>query len=118
MVSSFRMRIDLIGQIVLILAIIIQLFLLSGYTWPKAFLGVLIVWQFLSASHLLIAYQYVRKLDYLKVGAVILISLPLWLQLIGIWAYAPVLGLVGWYFFQTWRDTLIVLRRPRSFWDL
>lgn len=118
MVSTQRMRIDLIGQIVLILAILIQLMFLSGLAWPKAFLGLLIFWQFLSATHLLISYQYVKKLNYLKVGLVLIISLPIWIKLIGLWAYLPVLGIVLWYFIQTWKDTIVVMRRPRSFWDL
>ncbi len=118
MVSALRMRIDLIGQIILILAIIIQLFILNGWSWPKAFLIVLFIWQSLSAIHLFIAYQYIKKLNFLKVAVVLLFSLPIWVSWLGLWAYLPVIGLVLWYFFQTWRDTMIVVRRPRSFWDL
>ena len=118
MVSSFRMKIDLIGQIVLIMALLLQLFLLSSLPWSNALLIVLLIWQFLSACHLYFAYRYIKKINYLSVGTVVLSSLPIWFNILGWWAYLPVIGLILWYFWQTIRDTIIVLNRPKSFWDL
>ena len=118
MISQRRMKFDLVGQIVLIIAIILQVLWISNLIWPKLVLFILIGWQLLSATHLLLAYKYVRKLNYLRVGIVLLVSLPIWISLIGLWAYLPLMGLGIWYFWQTVRDTIAVINRPRSFWDL
>ncbi len=118
MISRKRMKFDLIGQIVLILAIIIQAIWISDLIWPKAFLFILIAWQLLSAIHLLFAYRYFSKSNFLWTSLILLVSLPIWIKLIGLAAYLPVAGLGIWYFWQTIRDTIIVLNRPRSFWEL
>lgn len=118
MISTSRMKIDLIGQIVLILAICLQLVLLSHKEWTNLLLFILVFWQLLSAYHLLSAYKYVKKINFIRVGIVLVASLPVWIYLLGAFAYLPVIGLVIWYFWETLRDTIIVLNRPKSFWDL
>ena len=112
------MKIDLLGQIVLIVAVLLLLFLASGWKWTNVTLFILGIWQFGSAVHLFYAYRHIRRLNYLRLSLIMLISLPVWIHLIGPLAYLPVAGLAIWYFTQTIRDTIIVYRRPRSFWEL
>lgn len=118
MVSRFRMKFDLLAQSVLILAVILLLFLVNGAHWSGAALVMLAIWQFISALHLFYVYKHIRRLNYLRTALVLAVSLPVWIHFIGKLAYLPVAGVVIWYFFQTIRDTVIVYRRPRSFWDL
>jgi len=118
MISRYRMKIDTLGQTILFLALGILAFLSSGMQWTWTMLIILSIWQIASALHLLFAYRYINKLNYLKTSLVIGLSLPIWVHSIGNLAYLPVLGLVGWYFIQTIKDTIKVYNRPRSFWDL
>ena len=108
MISRFRMKIDLLAQSVLILAVLLLL----------CFVAVLALWQFISAVHLFYVYKHIRRLNYLRTALVLCVSLPIWTHLIGTLAYLPVAGVVVWYFLQTIHDTRAVYRRPRSFWDL
>ncbi len=112
------MRFDLIGQSLLLTAVVLFYFFSTGRKWSGSMLVVLSLWQLASALHLFYAYRYVRKLNYQKTALILGISLPVWIYLVGILAWAPVLGLIIWYFYQTVRDALIVYRRPKSFWDL
>ncbi len=118
MVSKFRIKIDLIGQVVLIIGIFLFALFESRVTWTISLLIVLAIWQIISALHLLLVYQYVKKVNFLKTMAVLILSLPVWIHLVGHWAYVPVGGVLIWYFFQTAKDMKIVNNRPRSFWDL
>ena len=118
MISRFRMKIDLLAQSVLILAVILLLLFVNGIRWSGAVLVILAIWQFISALHLFYIYKHIRRLNYLRTALVLAVSLPIWIHLIGILAYLPVLGVATWYFIQTIRDTVVVYRRPRSFWDL
>lgn len=112
------MRNDLLGQSILLLTAILLFLFAFGHQLSRLTLIVLSLWQILSALHLLKSYRYVRKLNYLRTCLVIGISLPIWFWLVGNWALLPVGGLVLWYFYQTMRDTIIIYRRPKSFWDL
>ena len=112
------MKVDLLGQAVLMLAILLLAFLASGLRWTNFGLIILGLWQLGSAIHLFYAYKHIKRLNYLRTFLVILISLPLWFELIGAFAYLPVIGIVLWYFLQTVNDTIIVYRRPRKFWEL
>lgn len=118
MISKLRMKIDLLGQVILITAIIIIAGLESGLQWTNTVVIFLGLWQIISAIHLLLVYQHIRKIHFLKAILVLGISLPIWIHFVGIYAYAPVAGVLIWYFFQTAKETQIVYRRPRSFWDL
>lgn len=112
------MKIDLLGQGILILAVLLLAFFASGMSWTHAMLALLGAWQLVSAFHLFYAYRHVRRLPYLRTALVVGGSLPVWIFLIGELAYLPVAGLILWYFVQTIRDTITVFNRPRSFWDL
>lgn len=118
MVSRYRMKFDLLGQSVLILAVILLLFLQVGTHWSGAILITLAIWQFISAVHLFYVYKHIRRLNYLRTAIILTVSLPLWVHFIGNLAFLPVAGVVAWYFIQTIRDTVVVYRRPKSFWDL
>lgn len=118
MISKFRMKIDLLGQAVLIVAILLLAFLASGKAWTNLMLVVLGLWQMASAFHLLYVYQHVRRLNFVKTFLVLVVSLPVWIYLVGALAYVPVAGVAVWYFWQTVSDTIKVYNRPRSFWDL
>ena len=118
MVSKFRMKIDLLAQAILLIAIVLLAFFASGKAWTNTMLVVLSLWQIASAIHLLYVYQHIKRLNYIKTAIVLAVSLPIWIKLVGSLAYLPVTGVVLWYFWQTISDTIKVYNRPRSFWDL
>lgn len=118
MISKFRMKIDLLGQAILIVAILLLAFFASGKAWTNVMLIVLGFWQMASAFHLVYLYQHIKRLNYVKTAIVLAVSLPVWIHLVGILAYLPVAGVIVWYFIQTISDTIKVYNRPRSFWDL
>lgn len=118
MISKFRMKIDLLGQVILVTALLLLALFESGLIWTNTLLLLLGIWQIVSAIHLLIVYQHIKKIHFLKTIVVLLISLPLWIKFVGSFAYIPVIGVLAWYLFQTMRETKIVYNRPRSFWDL
>lgn len=112
------MKVDLLGQGILIVAILLLAFLATGMAWTNAMLVVLGLWQLASAAHLLLVYEHIKRLNYLKTTIVLAVSLPIWINLVGGFAYLPVAGVAVWYFAQTLFDTIKVYNRPRSFWDL
>lgn len=118
MISRFRMKIDLLAQSIFILAVVLLLYFVQGIRWSGTTLAILALWQFISAVHLFYVYKHIRRLNYLRTALVLAVSLPVWMHLIGTLAYLPIAGVVVWYFIQTIRDTVIVYRRPRSFWDV
>ncbi len=118
MISLSRMKVDLLGQVILIAAIILLALFESGLKWTNTLLLFLGIWQVVSAIHLLMVYQHIKKIHFLKTMIVLLISLPIWIKLIGLYAYLPVAGVLIWYFLQTAKETKIVYNRPRRFWDL
>lgn len=118
MISWFRMKVDVLAQSILLVACLLIAFFASGYAWTKIMLVVLSLWQIASAVHLFYAYRHVKRLNYLRTTLIMGVSLPVWIYLIGNWAFIPVAGLIIWYFFQTVRDAIIVYKRPVSFWDL
>ncbi len=118
MISKFRIKTDLVGQIILIVGIFLLLVFRSGVTWTNYLLVILAIWQILSALHLLYAYKYVKKLNFLKTMLVLILSLPVWIHLVGYFAYIPVGGILFWYFIQTANDMITINNRPKSFWDL
>ncbi len=112
------MKIDALGQFVLILAIIL-LYLPSSFTnsWSLGAIVILGLWQLASAVHLWWSYAYAQKLNFIKAMAVVLVSLPLWMRWVGSWAYLPVAILFLSYFYQTYRDWTITKKQHISFWD-
>lgn len=118
MISRRRMTFDLLGQFVIITAILLLVFFASGIRWTNIVLVFLAIWQFCSAAHLFYVYKYIKKQNYLRTTIVLAVSLPIWIKILGLWAYLPVVGVVLWYFIQTIRDTISVYNRPKSFWEL
>ncbi len=112
------MKMDLLGQAVLIVAIILLGFFASGKAWTNTMLAILGLWQMASAIHLWQVYRHIKRMNFLKTAVVLAVSLPVWIHLVGALAYFPVAGVFIWYFVQTIQDTITVYRRPRSFWDL
>ena len=112
------MKKDLIGQSVLITGVAVTG--LSGFplAWFVGLISLLGLWQSASALQLALAYEYQERYPFLWLFLGLLLALPLGIWLLGAWTVFPIaLGLIA-YFIVTVRDTLHVLQRPRSFWDL
>ena len=118
MISRNRMKIDVLGQSLLVGALLLLLFFQSGSAWTTVTLALLIIWQIASAAHLFFTYRYIERINFVKTFIVLLVSLPVWLHLIGSIAYFAVVGIALWSFFWSIRDMRKVYARPRSFWDL
>ena len=112
------MKLDVLGQSILIGAFILLWIFDRQIIWTNAMLIVLGVWQIASAVHLFLSYRYLQRGSFLKTLLVIGISTPVWINFVGIWAYAPIGGILLYYFFWSVRDLILVNRQPRSFWDL
>lgn len=112
------MKVDLLGQAILIVAVILLAFFKSVTEWTNAMLILLGLWQLASAIHLIQVYRHIGRMNFVKTSIVLAVSLPVWVHLVGSLAYLPVAGVFIWYFIQTLRDTIVVYRRPRSFWDI
>lgn len=112
------MKIDLLGQAILIVAILLLAFFATGRAWTNVMLVILGLWQMASAFHLLLVYSHIKRMNFVKTTVVLAVSLPVWIHLVGALAYLPVAGVFVWYFIQTIADTIKVYNRPRSFWDL
>lgn len=118
MISRTRMKKDLIGQSMIIAGLAAT----GLYSLPWAIfvtlLSVLGVWQGASALQLALTYEYQERYPFLWLFLGLILTLPLGIWLLGAWMAFPVaLGLLA-YFIVTVRDTVHVLQRPRSFWDL
>ncbi len=118
MMSKNRMKMDMLGQMVLILAAIIFIVPDLGIKMGNITLIVLGFWQLASATHLYLSYKYLQKKNFIKITLVVVLSMPIWMQWVGGWAYLPVCGLFLWYFYQTVRDWIWIKNRPLPFWQL
>lgn len=118
MIERSRMKTDLAVQTVLMLAAIFTG--LSGLSpaWPVVLLAGLGIWQGASALQLALAYEYQERYPFLWLFFGLLLALPFSIWLLGAWSVFPVALGVSAYFIITVRDTVYVLQRPRSFWDL
>lgn len=118
MIGIKRMKTDLIGQAVLIAGVLAAA--LSGLPQGPwlTLLALLGLWQIVSALHLAVFFEYQQRYPFL--WALILSALAMMpgLWLLGLWALAPFCLALAAYFGATLRDTLSLLQRPRSFWDL
>lgn len=113
MISVTRLKIDSITQLILAVLTLLGL-LLTSWKWAAAGLIILGLWQVGSALELYLDYRYKNRRNYLLLIPI----LPAGFWILPVWEFAPlaIFGLAyGW---QTWRDYLIVSRRPRSFWEL
>jgi uncharacterized membrane protein YobD (UPF0266 family) len=118
MISRARMKIDITGQIILLLSVLLLLLFASANAWVVVTLIVLALWQTSSAIELSLNYSYRQRYPFVYI-------LPVIIVLTSIFASTPLywlLGIIGLgllsYFVATVRDTIIVYRRHRSFWDL
>jgi len=118
MISRTRMKLDVLGQSILIGAFILLWFFNRQLIWTNTMLILLGIWQLASAVHLFFTYKYIQRVNFLKTALVLGISLPVWINFVGNLAYVPVGGVLLWYFFWSVRDMFLVYNRPRSFWDL
>ena len=118
MISRTRMKLDVLGQSILIGALVMLWYFNHRLIWTNTMLVMLGIWQMASAVHLFLSYKYIQRGNFLKIVFVLAISLPVWIHLVGNWAYLPVGGVLLWYFFWSVRDMILVYNRPRSFWDL
>lgn len=117
MISQYRMKLDLVGQSIL-LALALIVVLGKWWLWALAIVAGLAIWQTGSAFHLAFGYAYRDRKPYLWILGSLLLLLPLKFWLAGYWSLV-VLGIAALlYFFITLRDTIVVLRRPKSFWDI
>lgn len=111
------MKVDLSGQLILLLlGIMLLIFSRSPYESANWGLGFVLAWQAASAAFFWRNYQYRQR------GAVFWMLLIVFILvffidlslLSALLLFLPVLI----YLLITFRDTLRVYRRPRSFWDL
>lgn len=109
---------DLIGQSMLATGLAITGLSGLSLVWFIGVLSLLGLWQGASAVHLALAYEYRERHIFLWLFLGFILTLPLGIWLIGVWAIFPIsLGVIA-YFIVTVRDTLEEMQRPRSFWDL
>jgi len=118
MITRNQIKIDVLGQSILIFAIVLLFFLQKEMLWSNVTLIILGIWQIASAYHLYLTYRYIQKINFLRTAIILGVSLPVWMNFVGTWAYLPVVGVLLWYFFWSVRDMIVVYNRPRSFWDL
>ena len=111
------MKLDLVGQSILLTVALITV-LGEWWIWALPVVAGLAFWQAGSAFHLLVAHAYSARKPYFLMLAILLLLLPLKFYFAGYWSLV-LLGTVAiYYFYLTLKDTISVLRRPRSFWDI
>lgn len=111
------MKVDLGGQIVLLLlGILLLVFSRSPFESANLGLGLVLAWQAASAAFFWRNYRYRQRgpVFWTLLLVFILIFFIDLSLLSAILICVPVLA----YLLITMRDTLRVYRRPRSFWDL
>lgn len=112
MISKLRLRVDSWVQIVLGLAGIVS-WLLGGYGLAPVLVWLLWLWQTGSALELWLDYQHHSRKPYLWLAPILVLLAIFYAQ--GVFLLIGCAVVYGWH---TIRDYRIVLRRPRSFWDL
>lgn len=117
MVSTSRLKYDLLVQALLLAVIIVLLlsWLPSRAVW---FLCLLAGWQLLSATHLLVHFDLRSRYRYLLSGTLSLAFGLVAQQQFGLMAWSPlVLGALV-YLSRTLQEYRRARRRGQSFWDL
>ena len=118
MISRARMKIDMTGQIILLLSVLLLLFFTNANTWIITTLIVLALWQTSSAIELSFNYGYRQRYPYIYILPIIIVLTSIFANTTLLWLLIIIgVGLLS-YFITTVRDTIIVYRRHRSFWDL
>lgn len=117
MVSTARLKYDLLIQMVL-LAVIIVLLLSWLPAWAVGFLCVLAGWQLLSATQLLVDFKVRSRAGYLLGGSLSLLFGLLGQFSLGLIAWLPLVAVALIYLSRTLREYRWARRRGQSFWDL
>lgn len=117
MISRNQMKVDLTGQVILlILGVLLLVFSQSPYESANWGLGVVLAWQAASAAYLWRHYKYRQRGPVFWMLLLVFVSI-LFIDLSMLSAILLCLPVLA-YLLLTLRDTLRVYRRPRSFWDL
>ena len=112
MISILRLRVDSWVQVALGLWCIMS-WLLGGYLLTLVGVWLLWLWQTGSALELWLDYRHRSRKPYLWLAPVLLV--------VALFNTHGIFLLIGWalvYAWHTVHDYRVVLRRPRSFWDL
>lgn len=117
MISRSQMKVDLTGQLILlVLGVLLLLFSRSPYESANWGLGSVLGWQAASAAFFWRNYKY-RQREPVFWLLLLVFLLTFFIDLSMLSAILLCVPVVA-YLFITLRDTLRVYRRPRSFWDL
>jgi hypothetical protein len=112
------MRIDLLGQIILMSTLILLLFLSVPAVWVLVLFSLLALWQAGSALELAVQYEYVARVPFVWLLPLVLVLLLALQPYLGVWVLIGAGAILMSYFILTARDWRVVSRRPRSFWDI
>ncbi len=118
MVTSLRMKVDLAIQGLFLLIILTEIIVGADLSWLTTTLVFLLIWQLISSLQLLLIHQYQEKIFFVIAGITSLLAYGLWNGEVGQWAFLALSLPIGWYLYHTIRDTITVINRPRSFWDI
>lgn len=118
MVSRLRMKLDLLVQSSLVVLLVLAIPLGPLHIGLKIMLIVLVLLQMLSAAQLWLWHAYRPARAYLWTFFLVGLLLPVGLYFFHplVWLFLLALAIV--YFVHTIRIAVVVLRRPRSFWDI
>ena len=112
MISILRMRVD--GWVQLLLGLTGAIaWILGGYVFTLVCIWLLWLWQTGSALELWLDYQHRSRKPYLWIAPILLVIAII--HHYGIFLLSACALVSGWH---TLHDYRIVLRRPRSFWEL
>ena len=112
------MKKDLMGQSIILVGTGLVCSLTASQGWLITLTTVLALWQLVSAIELFLQHQYKQRFVFVWLLPILLLSLPVMIYLLKSWMVLLLGASLMVYFLITARDTLIVYRRPRSFWDL
>jgi FtsH-binding integral membrane protein len=118
LVSTFRMKLDLVGQSILLTAAVVMLLATGWHVATVAIFAALLLWQMVSAVQLYERLHHAirnRSLRGGAIGAVVIVLTYIFGESL---CLVPLLLVVLAYYLVTLRDTLHVMNRPKSFWDL
>lgn len=118
MVSRLRMKLDLLVQGISFSALALVAFVEPLRTAAMVVLLILASIQLTSAAQLWWWHSYRPARVYLYLFLVAAILLPAGLYFFNFLAWSGLMALVIAYFLHTLYAAKVVLRRPRSFWDL
>lgn len=118
MVSRLRMKLDLLVQGISFSALALVAFVEPLRTTLIAALLVLASIQLTSAAQLWWWHSYRPARVYLYLFLFVAVLLPVGLYFFNFFAWSGLMVLTIVYFLHTLYAAKVVLRRPRSFWDI